>query len=155
MSNQQNVEPFWQSYLATLPENHLHTYMDVPEAWSFGYGEEMAERLGALVLQGGKTATCCRYLGNNLLEEAGVSIILDGRGEPMCVIDTFEITVKRFRDVDAAWAKAEGEGDLSLEHWRRAHWNFFTAEAKKEGYAVSEDMLLCCERFRVVYSPRE
>jgi uncharacterized protein YhfF len=47
--------------------------------------------------------------------------------------------------------KDEGEGDLSLEYWRKAHWRFFTREAITEGYEVSDDMLLSCERFRVLY----
>lgn len=152
MSSRNKVGDFWRSYLSQLPEAHAHRFLDVPEAWSFGDGEEMADRLGGLVLQGVKTATCSRYLGTNLLEEAGLSILLDGQGEPICLIDTFEITVRRFQDIDEEWARAEGEGDLSLRYWREGHWEFFNREAETEEYSVSKDMLLCCERFRVVYT---
>lgn len=145
------VEAFWSAYLATLPENHLHRFAPLPDAWSFGNTPEMADGLGDLVVKGVKTATCHRYLGENVLEDGGVSILLNGRDEPLCVVETFEITVRRYRDIDEAWAKAEGEGDLSLAYWRQAHWRFFTKEAEREGYEVSEDMLLACERFRVLY----
>ncbi len=111
----------------------------------------MADDLANLVLQGVKTATCCRYLGENLVEEAGPSIIVNGKGHPVCVIETTEITVRRYRDVDAQFALDEGEGGRSLNDWRNAHWSFFTREGAQNGYEVSEDMLLQCERFRVVY----
>ena len=66
-------------------------------------------------------------------------------------VDTYEITIRQFREVDAEFAAEEGEGDLSLEYWRQAHEEFFTNEGEIEGYAFSEEMLLVCERFRVVY----
>ncbi|MEL6440873.1 MAG: ASCH domain-containing protein [Cyanobacteria bacterium J06621_8] len=151
MSHQKSVEKFWQDYLDQLPSNHIHRFMDLPNAWSFGSGKEMANRLGKLVVKGLKTATCSYYLGTNLLEEAGVSIILNGSGESLCVIDTYEITLRQFQEIDEEWAKAEGEGDLSLEYWQNEHWKFFKREAEIEGYTLSKDMLLCCERFRLLY----
>lgn len=146
-----SVAAFWQAYLKTLPANHPHRLQTTPSAWSFGYGAAMADNLAQLVLNGIKTATCCRYQGENVLDEAGLSIVLDGRAQPVCLIDTYEITVRRYGDIDAAWAKAEGEGDLSLEYWQEAHWQFFSEEGKLEHYTVSQDMLLLCERFRLLW----
>ena len=151
MSDEATIRAFWQTYLETLDDNHPHRFRAIPEAWSFGDSIELADQLGRLVLQGIKTATCCRYLGENLVEEAGPSIIVDGKGQPLCVVETTEITVRRYKDVDAKFAADEGEGDRSLNYWRDAHWNFFTHEGAQEGYEVSEDMLLECERFRVLY----
>lgn len=148
------IRVFWQSYLDTLPDHHPHRFQAVPEAWSFGDSPEMADELGRLVLQGKKTATCSRYLGKNVLEEAGPSIIVDGAGHPLCVVNTFEILVRRYKDVDAQFASDEGEGDRSLVYWRKAHWTFFTREGAQEGYEVSEDMLLECERFLVLHHNR-
>lgn len=151
MTNAQSIENFWQEYLATLPSDHVHRFTSLPEAWHFGDSAEMADNLGELVLSGRKTATCSRYLGENILDEAGLSILLDGRGEPLCLLETIELTVRPYNEVDAAFAAEEGEGDLSLAYWRKAHWNFFTRESITEGYQVNEEMLLCCERFRVLY----
>jgi|AntAceMinimDraft_8_1070364.scaffolds.fasta_scaffold00491_20 uncharacterized protein YhfF len=151
MPDDATIRMFWQTYLDTLPDDHPHRFQAIPEAWSFGDSPEMADKLGRLVLQGIKTATCCRYLGENLVEEAGPSIIVDGKGQPRCVVQTTEITVRRYKDVDAQFASDEGEGDRSLNYWCKAHWNFFTREGAREGYEVSEDMLLECERFRVLY----
>lgn len=135
----------------TLPEHHLHRSHPVPDAWSFGDSSRMADALGRLVLEGTKTATCSRYAGENVLADAGLSILLAGNGEPLCLVETYEITVRRYGDVDAEFAAAEGEGDLSLVYWRDAHWRFFSREGAAESYDVNEDMLLSCERFRVLY----
>ena len=41
-----SVEQFWNSYLATLPEQHSHRLLPLPEAWGFGDSPEMADDLG-------------------------------------------------------------------------------------------------------------
>ena len=152
MSDDATIQKFWRTYLSTLNDDHPHRAQEVPEVWSCGDDSGMADELGRLVQLGIKTATCCRYLGENLVEEVGPSVIVDGRGQPLCVVETTEITVRRYRDVDAQFAWDEGEGDRSLSHWRNAHWHFFTHEATREGYEVGEDMLLQCERYRVLYT---
>ena len=53
-----------------------------------------------------------------------------------------------FDEVEADHARDEGEGDLSLEHWRAAHERFFTEHADG-GFAP--DMPVVLETFRVLY----
>ena len=53
--------------------------------------------------------------------------------------------MRRFDEVDRSFAFDEGEGDRTLEYWRRAHSPYFTRRG-----AFSPDMLLWCERFRVI-----
>ena len=48
-------------------------------------------------------------------------------------------------DVDAAFAHDEGEGDRSLSYLRSAHRRYFERLGK-----FSDDMMLMCERFRLV-----
>jgi uncharacterized protein YhfF len=151
MTSTSSVELFWERYLATLPEKHLHRFLPLPQAWSFGDSPEMADDLGGLVMQGKKTATCSRYVGENILEFATISILLNGKGEPWGVVETTEITVKRYCDVTAEWAAAEGEGDLSLAYWRNEHWTYFARGAEEGGYEMSDDMPLVCERFRIIF----
>lgn len=66
-------------------------------------------------------------------------------------METAEVAVRRFDEVDEAFARDEGEGDLSLAYWRDAHRQFFTATLPAIGCRFSEDMPLVCERFRVIY----
>jgi uncharacterized protein YhfF len=61
------------------------------------------------------------------------------------------VDVVPFADVDAEFAAIEGEGDGSLEYWRRAHEAFFGRECKRIGRAPEPRMPVVCERFEVVY----
>lgn len=45
----------------------------------------------------------------------------------------------------------EGEGDMSLEYWRKIHRVFFTEELKDLEKEFTEDMMVVCEEFEVVY----
>ncbi|MBL6456091.1 ASCH domain-containing protein [Belnapia sp. T6] len=115
------------------------------ETFSFGDGPELADELLALVLAGRKTATCWAA-SQGLLTEIGKQMVaLDGAGRPRAVIETIELTRRRFGQVDAAFAHDEGEGDRSLAYWRHAHRIYFTRLGQ-----FAEDMELWCERFRVV-----
>ena len=80
-----------------------------------------------------------------------ITIVLDGRDEPLCIVETTEVTVRKYNEVDSDFARAEGEGDFSLEYWRTAHKNYFSRVLLKTGKEFSEDMPLVCERFQVLY----
>jgi uncharacterized protein YhfF len=51
----------------------------------------------------------------------------------------------RFSEVTEAFARKEGEGDLSLDYWREEHKAFFTREG-----VYADDMELVAEEFVVV-----
>jgi len=55
--------------------------------------------------------------------------------------------------VTAEFAAIEGEGDGSLSSWREAHRQYFTRECVHAGREFAEDMLVACERFRMVFQP--
>jgi uncharacterized protein YhfF len=116
----------------------------------------MADELGALIAQGVKTATCSSLWeweaeGNPIPQVGLVTMVLDGRGEPLCIVETIEVTVRKYNEVDANFARDEGEGDLSLNYWRAAHKTFFSRALPKIGKEFSDDMPLVCERFRLIY----
>jgi uncharacterized protein YhfF len=152
---QERSEAYWQSFLSTVPDDSPYrTKTYVAEGW--GDSPAMADELGALVVQGTKTATCSALwewqAEGNLIPQAGlITIALDGRGEPLCIVETVEVTVRKYNEVAADFAREEGEGDLSLNYWREAHKNYFSRVLKKIDKEFSEDMPLVCERFRVIY----
>lgn len=116
----------------------------------------MADELGTLIAQGMKTGTCSSVWeweaeGNPIPGVGLITIVLDGRGEPLCIVETVEVTIRKYNQVDADFARAEGEGDQSLEYWREAHKKFFSRSLAKIGMEFSEDMPLVCERFRMIY----
>ena len=152
---QGSIDAYWQRFLSTLPHDSPYrrkTY--VAEGW--GDSPVLADELGALIVQGTKTATCSALWeweaeGNPIPQAGLLTIALDGPGEPFCIVETFEVTIRNYNEVDADFAREEGEGDLSLHYWREAHRNYFSRVLKKIGKEFSEDMPLVCERFRVIY----
>jgi len=152
---QETIEAYWQKFLSTLPEDspyHSKTY--VSEGW--GVGPEMADELGALIVAGTKTATCSALWeweaeGESLPETGAVTIVLDGGGEPIGIVETTEVSIRKYNEVDADFACEEGEGDLSLRYWREAHKNFFSRTLPEIGKEFNEEMPLVCERFRLIY----
>jgi uncharacterized protein YhfF len=114
-------------------------------SFAFGDGPELADELLALVLAGEKTATCSTEDEPNTSTPGERWIVRDGTGRPRCVIESTEVSYRRYHEVDAAFAHDEGEGDRSLAYWRKAHRDYFARQGK-----FSEDMMLMCERFRLV-----
>jgi len=151
----EKIETYWQKFLASLPDASPYRNKSyLAEGW--GIGPEMADELGALIVNGTKTATCSALWeweaeGESPPETGTVTIVLNGSGEPIGIVETTEVTVRKYNEVDADFAREEGEGDLSLEYWREAHKNFFSRLLPKIGKQFSEDMPLVCERFRLIY----
>ena len=89
--------------------------------WTFDNDE-----LFELVRIGRKRGTCGRNSDEEPMAKIGdVQEIYNSRGETIRIQIT-AVRKCRFCDVDTAWAHIEGEGDLSLTHWRRVHIDFFT-----------------------------
>ncbi len=152
---EESIKVYWQKFLSTLsPESPYHAKAYIAEGW--GDSPAMADELGALIAQGTKTASCCSVWdweaeGKSLPGDGLITIVLDGRGEPLCIVETTDTTVRKYNEVDADFARAEGEGDLSLNFWRTAHKNFFSRTLPKIGREFSEDLPVVCERFRMIY----
>ena len=149
------VKQFWQRYLESQPDQPTLP-AEPAGVWGFGDSPAMADELGALVRQGVKTATCSLLWeyeadGEVIPQVGEQNIILDGAGQPLCVIETTEIEIKPYNEVDAQFAYDEGEGDRSLAYWRDAHWHFFSRSCERIKRPISETMPLVCERFRVIY----
>ncbi len=156
------VDAFWVDARIHANLNRFAVYMGStpletvpPPAWSFGGGPALADRLLALVLDGTKTATAGALWdyeaeGLPVPEPGQLSILLDSGGRPRALIATTEVQVLPFDEVPADFAHDEGEGDRSLEHWRRAHREFFTTYAAP-GRGFADDMPVVCERFTVLY----
>ena len=118
--------------------------------FSFGDSPAMADELLALVLAGTKTATCgaVRDFGPGKDAPPVVGrrdIVLDGAGRPAAIIETVEVTIRRFGEMDQQFAYDEGEGFRTLANWREGHRDFFE---RNGGW--SEDLELICERFRLI-----
>jgi uncharacterized protein YhfF len=147
------IAEFWAGYCAAVggvDESRFY------EAFSFGDSEELANRLAELVLAGTKRATAgsvwsFEATGKRLPQPGDLSVVTDWGGRALCVIETTRVDVVPFNEVSAEFAAVEGEGDGSLDYWRRGHTAAFSRECARSGRTFSESMLVSCERFEVVY----
>lgn len=142
------AKELWQRFKI---EKNIET--DVYEAWAFGASPD---KLLDLVLQGKKVATASAYRLYELEKEpspvvGGYSVLLDSRGDAKCIIETTVLNQVPFNEVSAEFAAKEGEGDLSLQYWREVHQEFFTDCLQEIGEVFTEDMIVVCEEFRLVY----
>jgi uncharacterized protein YhfF len=152
-----NVAEFWEAYAETVggaDDTHLY------EAFYFGDSEELANSLAALVLSGTKRATAGSLWSFEARSKrppisGDLSVVTDWNGTPLCIIETDSVEVVPFDHVTAEFAASEGEGDGSLDYWRKAHREYFTRECASAGREFSEEMLVVCERFHVVYRSAE
>jgi uncharacterized protein YhfF len=125
-------------------------------AW-FGDRPDQANHLAELVVRGHKRATAGLLWRWDL--EGGPplpgarQVIVDWASEPRAVIEMTDVRVLPFDAVDAAFAAEEGEGDLSLAHWRRVHWEFFGRECERLGREPHVSMPVVCMRFRLIHPP--
>ncbi len=155
--DQREVDAFWEDARVRAGLNPAGVYLGrnveetlQPPAWSFGSDPVHADRMVELVLAGTKTAMASARSeydadGQDLPEPGDLSIVLDGAGRPRALIRTTDVRVVAFGDVDAEHARAEGEGDGSLQHWRAAHRDLLGRSA-----AVDEPGEVVLERFRVL-----
>ena len=153
--NEGQITRYWQGYLKTLPESFEANQTFLVD--QFGDTPELADELGHLVLSGVKTATCSALWAweaeqeTPFIEAGTKTIVLDGANTPIGIIETTEVNICPFNQVDAQFAYEEGEGDRSLQSWRTEHWKYFARVLPKINKAPAPDMPLVCERFRVVY----
>jgi uncharacterized protein YhfF len=98
MNQRSNIETFWQRYLSTLSEEDqknapsyvVDQFADTPEA---------ATKVGKLVRDGVKTTTSSlvwglEHIGEPLPKMGHIELIVDGNGEPLCIIELVEVEIK-------------------------------------------------------------
>lgn len=146
------VEQFWCEF---TEKNNISE--QCPNAWMFGDGTKaMGDSLGALVVEGVKTATCSAAityeLENEALPQVGqYDIVLNGSNEPIAILKNVSVTLMKMKDVTHSFSYLEGEGDRSHKYWYDVHEEFFTEQLKNYQLPFTEDLLLVCEVFEVVH----
>ncbi len=147
-------EEFWDAFCDhNMDLNKDELYYDV---WQFLDGKRGCDRLASLCLAGIKTATSSVYetfeLDDMKVPEVGdYSIILDSEETPLFIIKDINVEIKKFSEIDADFAQKEGEGDQSLESWRKVHEKRFKEKCDEYGIDFSENTLILCEEFEIIF----
>jgi uncharacterized protein YhfF len=150
------VKEIWKKYLSMIGEN-INDTGKTYESWYFCNNEKDANELAGLVKKGIKRATAslyCMYeIENEPVPEVGDYVVITNwKGIAQCIIQITNINIIPFKEVTEEFAAKEGEGDKTLSFWRKVHRKFFTLALKECNKKFSEDMLVICEEFEVVYN---
>jgi uncharacterized protein YhfF len=149
------MDRYWGQFVQSLPAG-----AEPPDGYydtfSFGVTKEEATGIAALVLQGIKTATgsvqwVYEAEGKAPPKPGDLSIVRDSEDRPVCIIETTEVRVIPFNEVDAQFAWDGGEWDRTLASWRENYWSFIVSECARINREPTGRTPLVCERFRVVY----
>lgn len=146
-----SVAQLWQRYRDADPSAPA----EIPPVYHFCDNQKDADVCAALVVAGQKRATASSLAELELAglpaPEAGDHAVITGwSGEAKAVIRTTSVEIRRFGDVDADFARAEGEGDLTLEWWRTAHRAYYQRVLAGSDHRIDDDLLIACERFEMV-----
>ncbi|MDM0074886.1 ASCH domain-containing protein [Variovorax sp. J2P1-59] len=149
-----SIATFWDAFCAEAGKDASARFF---EAFHFDDNEADANALADLVLAGVKRATASlvwsfENQGRSPPQPGALSVVTYWDGKPACVIETLEVEVLPFDQVSAGFAASEGEGDGTLDYWRRVHWAYFGRECTRLGREPSQAMPVACERFRVLYT---
>jgi len=149
------AKAYLERYLLSLPVDARSKYQTY-DAYHFCDDEENANLCAQLVLQGDKRASAGLLWGYEAEDEPlpsvrDLAVITDWDDVPQCIIEITSVEICPFNEVSEAFACEEGEGDESLEFWRRVHWEFFSQECQEIGKTPDEGMPVVLERFKVVF----
>jgi uncharacterized protein YhfF len=148
---------YWFEFIESLAVNDSRRWAK-PDAFGFGGDGQIADELAALLLTGRKRATASlpveyTALGEPLPKAGDLSIILNGAGDPIAIIERTRIDLVPFLAVRAEFAAREGEGDGTLEYWREVHTGYFSDVCERLGGKLEDDTPVLCQSFSVVWPP--
>lgn len=146
-----SINLLWKRYRALNPDAPL----EPPISFHFCDNKEDADVCAELVASGRKRATAPSVaeleLAGDAMPRAGdLAIVTDWAGHAVAIIRTVSVVIKTFGEVDDEFARAEGEGDLSLEWWRAAHLSYYENVLAGSQYKVGDQLEIVCERFELV-----
>jgi len=143
---------YWHAYIGPLKHKPENATVEAGMAGN----NEIADELLDLFLRGRKTAASglvkdYQLSGDPLPEIGNYWIILDSNKTPKCIVKTIKIEIHQFDQVPETIAIAEGEGDLSLDYWRKAHIDFFTPFLRDWGITDLNKETVITEFYQIVY----
>ncbi len=124
-------------------------------SWKFGDNNKEADYLLSLVLLKKKTATSSFYDSYQrrivkLPKVGDKNLVQDSNGIERCLIINTKVEIKPFNKVTKSFAYKEGEGNRSLEYWRRGHKKFFEKRLKRRNMKLNNEVLVVCEEFKLL-----
>lgn len=149
---------FWNAYLSAIPPDRRPRKPFVEAA--FAGSRESTDGLIDLYLQDKKTAGSSLVkdfvsMGDPLPKVGNHWIILDSRDQPRLLVRTTRIEINLFGAIPKSVARAEGEGDLSVSHWKKVHREAFSPFLAQWGIDDLDQAEVITEYFKILQKQGE
>jgi uncharacterized protein YhfF len=145
--------------MATDPRHVLEAAFPGEEAryflpMSIGSTPETADEGAVLILNGTKTLTSSSfwdYPDGKIPFVGALGVLLDGSRRPRGIVETTRVEIMPFGSITEEMARAYGEGERTVEWWRRVMGAFYRASAARHGAILTDDTPHIWEWFTVVH----
>ena len=67
------------------------------------------------------------------------------------MIRTTSVKLIPYFSIREEHARKEGEGDKSLDYWKKTHWDYYTRELTQLGAGPTDSMIVVFEEFEMLY----
>lgn len=148
-----SVHEMWSEF---TQKNIEYKSNKTPPSYYFCDNEKDANECAGLVVKGIKRATSAslwwyKKTGEALPRAGDIYIITDWNGVAQAIIRVSKVEQVRYNEITPTYAAIEGEGDKSLAYWKEVHWSFFSREMQSHGEEPTEDMIIVCEEFEMIW----
>ena len=119
---------------------------------SIGNDPETADEGAVLILNGTKTLTSSPfwdYPDGRIPFVGALSVLLDGSRIPRGIVETTRVEIMPFGAITDEMARAYGEGERTVEWWRRVMGAFYRASAARHDAILTDDTPHIWEWFTV------
>ncbi len=135
---EEQAKIYLNQYLESLSDSERVKYQSFSADY-FCADEHNANLCAELIRIGQKTATCSLKYWYESDDESmptigHLQIVTDWNGKPICIVEIDSVEECKYSDVTEEFAYLEGEGDRSLEWWRKAHWGFLCPRMCRSSY---------------------
>lgn len=146
-------ETLWIDFLDKFPNKKTK---NKPISFYFCDNEKDANECAELVVKEIKQATATSLWwfkkNNEALPKVGSQyIVTDWSGNAKAIIETTKVELTPYNKITSEFAKTEGEGDKSLEYWKKVHKAYYSREMQPYNEKFNENMIIVCEYFKTIF----
>jgi len=144
-------------YWKNFQENNIeYKNASQPQSFYFCDNKKDADECAELVVKKIKQATSPSAWwfkkNNEPFPKAGdIAIVTNWDGNPKAIIRTTKVEIVKYKNISPEYARLEGEGDKTLEYWKKVHWIYYQNEMKEFNEFPTEDMEIVCEHFETIW----
>tara|TARA_B110000046_G_scaffold121613_1_gene128232 strand:- start:8582 stop:9292 length:711 start_codon:yes stop_codon:yes gene_type:complete len=149
-----SVVELWEAFIEINPN---YRDKELSEWFNFCDNEKDAKECAQLTRDGIKKATSTSlwwFEKNNadLPEVGNIYVVTDWYKIAKAIVEVVKVEQTPFNQITDKYAAIEGEGDKSLEYWKKVHWDYYRLEMEEFGEKATEDMMIVCEQFKTIFT---